>query len=139
MRNLLRQDFGGQSRTHGAIISNSSNSFYQKFIDQTIGTFLSAIATLRLRFCDMTSFKYGDWGLWERWRSEPMVLRTWDTGELQASNQPVNQPDNQTPNQPTDHSVNRPNFQTPHALANRSGIFHLRPVESGLRWTRPPP
>ncbi|MEK7523326.1 MAG: hypothetical protein AAB569_07080 [Patescibacteria group bacterium] len=67
------------------------------------------------------------------------ALAVWTLGELQAFNQPVNQSDSQTPNQPTGHSVSRPNFQTPHALANRSGIFHLRPVESGLRWTRPPP
>jgi hypothetical protein len=49
-------------------------------------------------------------------------LRTWDTGKLQAFNQPVNQSDNQTPNQSTGHSVSRPDFQTQHAFANRSGI-----------------
>ena len=95
-----------------------------------------AIATLRYQFCDMTSFKYGGWRLWERWRSEPTIKEfpIWgqgfgclDTGELQAFNQPANQSDNQTSNQPTGHSVRRPNFQTQHALANRSGIFHLRP------------
>jgi hypothetical protein len=51
---------------------------------------------------------------WDAWT-------VWDTGELQVFNQPANLSDNQTPNQSVSHSVSQPDFQTPHALANRSG------------------
>jgi len=43
-----------------------------------------------------------------------------------STNRPPILSDSQTPNQPAGHSVRRPDFQPPHALANRSGIFLLR-------------
>jgi len=44
-------------RDEGAIIQLLTNLFYQEFLNQTIETFLSVIATLRYQLCDMTSFK----------------------------------------------------------------------------------
>jgi len=59
-----------------------------------------------------------------RWIGTLGDLDYLDIGELQTFNQPTNQP--------TGHSVSRTQLQTQHTLANRSGIFHLLPTESGF-------
>ena len=47
-------------------------------------------------------------------------LGHWGTSSFQPTD---HQSVRQSNPKPTGHSVSRPNFQTPHALANRSGIF----------------
>jgi len=72
-------------------------------------------------------------------------LGTWEGlgqfGTLGNFKTSTNQPTSQTTKPQTNQLTNLSAGQTcnRYALANRSGIFHLRPVESGLRWTRPPP
>ncbi len=56
-------------------------------------------------------------------------LGHWGTSGVWSDNRPTCQSAGHqiNPTNPTGHSVNRLNFQTQYALANRSGIFHLRP------------
>jgi len=101
----------------------SLRTFNKNIIDKIFSDCDTSLSILRhdelqkqaLRTVGALTIRADGLGTWDAW-----TVR--DTGELQAFNQPVNQSDNQTPNQLTDHSVSRPDFQTPHALANRSGI-----------------
>jgi len=57
----------------GCVFTAPLEHILSKILKPNNCNFIRKIATLRYQFCDMTSFKYGCWGLWERWRSEPMV------------------------------------------------------------------
>ena len=122
-----------------------------KILERRQSRIFLKIATLRYQFCDMTSFKYGGWGLWERWRSELMVWElgetwtVWDTGELQAFNQPANQQASQSNSQPTDwpfcQSAKTSDKHTPSLIARASpppSVGGYKGISIVARPARPP-